>query len=173
MPDRLVLGIDPGVASTGVGVVRERDRRFESVAYDVIRTPASQAFPDRLAALHRACGLLLKQYRPDVMALERLFFTKNAKTAIAVGQAQGVILLAASQARTPVYDYTPVEVKSAVTGDGRADKPAVAFMIQRLLALAELPRPDDAADALAVAYCHLVSTRRGITAPRRLLGSHP
>jgi len=173
MPDRLILGVDPGVASTGVGVVRERDRRYESVAYDVIRTPAGQAFPDRLAALHRACGALLKRHHPDEMAMERLFFTKNAKTAIAVGQAQGVILLAASEARTPVYDYTPVEVKNAVTGDGRSDKRGVALMVQRLLALAELPRPDDAADALAVAYCHLVSTRRGITAPRRLLGGHP
>lgn len=157
-----MLGVDPGVASTGVGVVRERGRDFEPVAYDCIRTAAGTPFPLRLEALHDACAVWLRRHRPDMLAMERLFFTKNAKTAIAVGQAQGAIILAAARARTPVVEYTPVEVKLAVTGDGRADKRAVAMMVQRLLRLDAPPTPDDAADALAVAYTHLVSTRRRI-----------
>lgn len=160
MPNgRLVLGVDPGVASTGVGVVRERDGEYLPVAFDCVRTKAGTPFPQRLETLHDACAAWLKRHRPDMLAMERLFFTKNAKTAISVGQAQGAIILAAARARVAVVEYTPMEVKQSVTGDGRADKRAVALMVQKLLRLDEPPTPDDTADALAVAYCHLVSTR--------------
>jgi crossover junction endodeoxyribonuclease RuvC len=154
-----VLGIDPGVASTGIAVVSERDGEYRSIAYQCVRTSPKDAFPRRLALLHGECAIAIKKYRPDSVAMERLFFARNAKTAIAVGQAQGVLLLAAASDGLDVTFYTPMEVKSATTGDGSSDKAGVALMIQKILGLAEIPRPDDAADALAIAYCHLVSTR--------------
>jgi crossover junction endodeoxyribonuclease RuvC len=163
---RLVLGIDPGIASTGIGVVRDRDRNYEALHFELIRTKVGTPFPDRLAILHRRVAELVREHRPDTMAMERLFFSNNAKTAIAVGQAQGAILLAFAGTGIPVFEYTPVQVKQAVTGDGRAEKPAVGDMIRRLLRLAEVPKPDDVADALAVAYCHLVSTRPGMDGRR-------
>jgi len=163
---RLILGIDPGIASTGIGVVRECDRKYESVHFELIRTKVGTPFPDRLAILHGRVAELVREFRPEAMAMERLFFSNNAKTAIAVGQAQGAILLAMAGTGIPVFEYTPVQVKQAVTGDGRAEKSAVGEMTRRLLALAEVPRPDDVADALAVAYCHLVSTRPGMDGRR-------
>ncbi len=159
MPDRVVLGIDPGLASMGVAVIAKRNGELVPLTYDCIRTGPGQRFPERLALLHRACQKLIAKYRPDVLAMERLFFSKNVRTAMVVGQAQGAVLLAVAGRNVEVVEYTPREVKMAVTGDGSADKAAVALMVQRILRLAELPRPDDAADALAVAYCHLVSTR--------------
>ena len=163
---RVVLGIDPGVASTGIGVVRDRDRRYETIHFELIRTKVGTPFPDRLAILNRRVAELVAGHRPSSVAMERLFFSNNAKTAIAVGQAQGAILLAMAGTGIPVFEYTPMQVKQAVTGDGRADKKAVGEMTRRLLSLDEVPRPDDVADALAVAYCHLVSTRPGMGARR-------
>lgn len=163
---RVVLGVDPGTASMGVAVVALTGTVYESVHYDCVTTKPAMRFPERLRMLNRAIAGLIRKYRPEAMAMERLFFTKNARTAIAVGQAQGAILLAAAGIDLDLAQYTPNEVKIAVTGDGRADKASVAFMMQKLLGLAELPRPDDAADALAIAYCHLVSTRRSRVAAR-------
>lgn len=160
---RVVLGVDPGTASMGVAIVAREGTSYASIHYDCVVTKPAMRFPERLRMLHRAIAGLIRKYEPEALAMERLFFTKNAKTAIAVGQAQGVILLAAAGHPLQMAQYTPNEVKIAVTGDGRADKASVAFMVQKLLGLAELPRPDDAADALAIAYCHLVSTRPGAT----------
>ncbi len=157
--NRIVLGIDPGLASTGVGVIAERNRAFVPLAYDCIQTKQTQPLPSRFKILYRAVTKFINRYRPDTLAMERLFFARNAKTAMVVGQAQGVVLLSVAGREIEVFQYTPMEVKMAVTGDGRADKDDVALMIQKILKLATLPRPHDAADALAVAYCHLVSTR--------------
>lgn len=158
---RVVVGIDPGLASCGVGVVRERGRTYEALHWDCLRTKPTERFADRLATIHRACASLVRRHRPVALAMERLFFTKNQKTAFVVGQAQGAILLSLAGTTIEPFQYTPIEVKQAVTGDGRADKRAVAVMTARILGMAEIPETDDAADALAVAYCHLVSTRSG------------
>ena len=157
--ERVVLGIDPGLASTGVGVVAARGRDFAALGYDCIRTDQSRKLPDRLALLNRELKKLLKRFSPDEVAMERLFFSKNVKTAMIVGQAQGAALLALAGTGLDVVQYTPKDVKMAVTGDGSADKRDVALMVKRVLRMREIPRPDDAADALAVAYCHLASTR--------------
>ena len=154
-----VLGIDPGLASMGVAVITERDRVLVPLAYDCIRTLPSQPFPNRLQTLHRSCVRLIKQYRPDVLAMERIFFAKNAKTAIIVGQAQGAILLSVAGKTIDVVQYTPMEVKMAVTGHGTASKADVALMIQKILELVSLPRPDDDADTLAVANCYIATNR--------------
>ena len=157
---RITLGIDPGVASTGIGAVEEKDGVYRSLGYDCIRTFPTELFVRRLALLNAECAKAIRKYRPESIAMERLFFARNAKTAIAVGQAQGALLLAAAGADMDVTFYTPNEVKSATTGDGSSDKAGVALMIQKILGLEEIPKPDDAADALAIAYCHLVSTRQ-------------
>ena len=161
MPEagRLALGIDPGLASCGIGVVRERDRNYTAVHWECLRTKPGTALPDRLAILHRAVKAILKKYGPSTVSMERLFFSNNAKTAMDVGKAQGAILLAFAGSGLGVSEYTPVQVKQAVTGDGRADKRAVGEMVKRLLRMDMIPTPDDAADALAIAYTHLVSTR--------------
>ncbi len=163
MPEaaRVALGIDPGLASCGIGVVEERDRRFRAVHWECLRTKPGVALPDRLAQLHRAVKALFRKHAPDTVAMERLFFSNNAKTAMDVGKAQGAILLAFAGTDLAVTEYTPVQVKQAVTGDGRADKRAVGEMVKRLLAMDVVPTPDDAADALAIAYTHLASTRPG------------
>ena len=163
---RIVVGIDPGLAACGLAVVKERDRTYESLHVSCTVTSPKTAFPDRLSLLYDATRAVVRRFRPDSVALERLFFAKNATTAIAVGQAQGAILLALAGTGLDPAWYSPVAVKSAVTGDGAADKDAVGKMIARLLGLKEVPKPDDAADALAVAYCHLVSTRPGLARPR-------
>jgi len=156
----LVLGIDPGIATTGYGLVRDReDGSLESVLYGTIRTPASVAAHQRLSILFHQLNDLLLLHRPDSCAVEKLFFQSNVKTAIAVGQARGVTMLAISEASLDVFEYTPNEVKQAVAGYGSADKKQVQEMVRVLLALPEIPRPDDAADALAVAIAHL-HTRR-------------
>lgn len=157
--DRTVIGIDPGLASAGLAVVRRERGKYRALYVDCVKTKPDTPFPERLAALHMATKRALARFKPAELAMERLFFAKNAKTAIAVGQAQGAMLMAAAGLEIPVHLYTPLEVKIAVTGDGSADKETVGRMIQRLFSLESLPRPDDAADALAVGYCHLVSTR--------------
>jgi crossover junction endodeoxyribonuclease RuvC len=151
----IVLGIDPGLANTGYGVVARRDGRFVALDGGVIRTPATLAVELRLAALHARLDALLAEHEPDALALEELYFGQNVRTAFAVGQARGVALLAAGHRRLPCASYTPQKIKGAVCGNGRADKGQVARMVAALLALPEPPAPDHAADALAVAVCHL------------------
>ncbi|HEX3318593.1 MAG TPA: crossover junction endodeoxyribonuclease RuvC [Solirubrobacteraceae bacterium] len=151
----IVLGIDPGLAATGYGVVAQRGGRLVALDGGVIGTPAADASADRLATIHARLQDLLGEHEPAAMALEALYFGQNVRTAFAVGQARGVALLAAGQRAVPCVDYTPQQVKSAVCGSGRAAKDQVQDMVGRLLALAEPPRPDHAADALAVAICHL------------------
>ena len=150
----IVLGIDPGTASTGYGVVARRNGRLVALDGGVIETPAGRAAERRLATLHAAVGALLDEHRPAHLALEDLFFGQNVRSAFAVGQARGVVMLAAGQRGIDCSSYTPQQVKGAVCGSGRAAKDQVARMVQVLLSLPEPPRPDHAADALAVAICH-------------------
>ena len=150
----IVLGIDPGLANTGYGVVARRGGRLAALDGGVVETPPGLALERRLTALHGAVCALLRDHRPDAVALEALYFGRNVRTAFAVGQARGVILLAAGQAGVACADYTPQQVKGAVCGTGRAAKDQVGRMVQALLALPQPPAPDHAADALAVAICH-------------------
>jgi crossover junction endodeoxyribonuclease RuvC len=156
----LALGLDPGTATTGYGLVRlQDDGGLQAVEFGVILTPKDTPAAERLSLLFHRLNEILVQYRPDVSAVEKLFFQKNVSTAIAVGQARGVLLLALAEAGLDVAEYTPNEVKQAVTGYGSADKRQVQEMVRIQLGLADIPKPDDAADALAIAICHL-STRR-------------
>lgn len=150
----IVLGIDPGLASTGYGVVARRGGRLLALDGGVIATAPEFALERRLAEIHARVAALLEQHEPDAVALEELYFGQNVRTAFAVGQARGVVLLAAGQHGAPCTGYTPQQVKGAVCGSGRAHKDQVARMVQALLALPALPSPDHAADALAVAVCH-------------------
>jgi crossover junction endodeoxyribonuclease RuvC len=151
---QLVLGIDPGVSRCGYGVVRRDGSHFRAVAYGVIRTPPSRELPDRLATLLHELDALIEEYRPAALAVERVLFQVNTRTAMSVGQASGLALALAGRAGIPVVNYSPNEVKLAVAGDGGAGKYEVQQMVMRLLQLAELPDPPDAADALALALCH-------------------
>ena len=151
----IVLGIDPGTASTGYGVVAQRSGRLLALDGGVIETAAGMPLERRLATIHARVRELLDEHAPSAVAIEDLYFGANARSALAVGQARGVVLLAAGQRGLPCGSYTPQQVKSAVCGSGRAEKLQVQQMVQRLLALLELPQPDHAADALAVAICHL------------------
>lgn len=150
----IVLGIDPGLANTGFGVVQRRRGRLAALDGGVIATRAELAPERRLAAIHADVCDLIARHEPDAVALEDLYFGQNVGSALAVGQARGVVLLAAGQAGIACSGYTPQQVKGAVCGSGRADKAQVARMVQSLLSLASPPRPDHAADALAVAICH-------------------
>lgn len=155
----LVIGIDPGTASTGYGVVRQSaDGSLELVTYGVISTPSDQPMSERLHILHRELTDLLALHRPDSGAVEKLFYQRNVSTAISVGQARGVSLLAFAQADVPVDEYNPRTIKQSVTGYGGAEKAQIQEMVRSLLGMQELPKPDDAADALAIAICHLHST---------------
>ena len=156
----LVLGIDPGTATTGYGLIRENAAgELQVEDYGVIETPPGLPMPERLLELHHSLSKLLLLHRPESGAVEKLFFQRNVTTALSVGQARGVALLALAEAGLPVGEYTPLEVKQAVVGYGGADKNQVQQMVRALLDLPEIPRPDDAADALAVAICHLHSAR--------------
>jgi crossover junction endodeoxyribonuclease RuvC len=158
----LVLGIDPGTATTGYGLVRSReDGSLESIAYGTLQTPAGVAAHQRLSMLFHQLNDLLLLHRPDACAVEKLFFQRNISTAIAVGQARGVVMLAISEAELGVAEYTPNEVKLAVAGYGKAGKKQVQEMVRVLLELPEIPKPDDAADALAIAITHLNTQRYG------------
>lgn len=149
-----ILGIDPGNAIMGYGIVDYTGNRFVTVDYGCIRSTAGVPQHLRLLKLYRQLNDLLNKYKPDCLTIEQLFFNRNTKTALVVGQARGVALLAAAEAGIDVYEYTPLQVKQAVVGRGRADKGQVQYMVRVILNLAEIPRPDDAADALAVAVCH-------------------
>jgi len=156
----LVLGIDPGTATTGFGLVREHpDGRLEAIHYGVITTPARTPMPDRLKLLYDAVTNLITTYRPDSAAIETLFFGKNVTTAITVAQGRGVILLALAEAGLPIREYKPAEIKQAIAGYGNADKIQMQEMIRQLLGLDAIPRPDDAADGLGVAITDLNSSR--------------
>jgi crossover junction endodeoxyribonuclease RuvC len=156
----LVIGIDPGIATTGYGLVRERqDGSLETVAYGAILTPANTPLAERLLDLHEQLTKILLLHQPQSGAVEKLFFQRNVRTAITVGQARGVAMLALAQAGVRVAEYTPLEVKQAVVGYGGADKNQVQQMVRALLELPEVPRPDDTADALAIAICHVHSYR--------------
>ncbi|MGH2864177.1 MAG: crossover junction endodeoxyribonuclease RuvC [Solirubrobacteraceae bacterium] len=150
----VVLGIDPGLANTGYGVVARRGARLLALDGGVIQTPAGLSAERRLAQIHAAVSALIDEHQPHAMALEELYFGQNVRTAFAVGQARGVAMLAAGQQGVPCTGYTPQQVKGAVCGSGRAQKDQVARMVMVLLGLSEEPRPDHAADALAVALCH-------------------
>jgi crossover junction endodeoxyribonuclease RuvC len=156
----LVIGIDPGTATTGYGLVRERqDGSLSAVDYGVIVTPAGTPMPQRLLELYRRLSEILLLHHPESGAVEKLFFQRNVRTAISVGQGRGVALLALAESDLPVAEYTPLEIKQAVAGYGGADKNQIQQMVCALLDLDDIPRPDDAADALAVAICHLHSSR--------------
>jgi crossover junction endodeoxyribonuclease RuvC len=156
----LVLGVDPGTATTGYALVAE-DAEGE-VRLDrcgVFETRAGEPMPLRLRSIHADLSALIRDTAPAAMAVEELFFSRNVTTALSVGQARGVVLLAAAQAGLPIYEYKPAEVKQALVGYGAASKAQMQEMVRMLLGLAEVPRPDDAADAVAVAICHLHSRR--------------
>lgn len=156
----LVLGIDPGTATVGYALVRDLpDGNCQAVAYGVITTPKEDSAPARLVQIYEQLNEIISLHHPDSAAVEKLFFQRNISTAIAVGQARGVVLLALAQAGLEVGEYTPNEVKQAVTGYGSADKKQVQEMVRVLLVLDKIPKPDDAADALAIAITHL-NTRR-------------
>ena len=147
----IVLGIDPGTAAVGYGIVEAAKGRLRAIDHGCLTTSADDTLPDRLLAIHALLDGLLALHRPAIIGVERLFFSRNAQTAFGVGQARGVVLLAAAQHGVPVREATPNEVKSAVAGYGAADKEQVQRMVQTVLGMAEPPRPDDASDALAIA----------------------
>jgi len=149
----IVLGIDPGTAALGYGLVEQQAGRLRAVEFGCLVTSADLPLGDRLAVIHAKVADLIREHRPVLMGVERLFFSRNVQTAFAVGQARGVVLLAAAQARIPVREATPNEVKLAVAGSGSADKLQVQKMVAAILGLKALPEPDDAADALAMAIC--------------------
>ncbi len=154
LTDRPILGIDPGLSRCGYGAVARTGARFEAVAYGVLRTDPKAPLPSRLATLEADLESLVAEIRPGAVAVERVLFQVNARTAISVGQASGLALAVAARAGVPVVQYSPNEVKLAVTGDGAADKAAVQMMVTKLLDLPRAPQPPDAADALALALCH-------------------
>lgn len=152
-----ILGIDPGIARTGWAVVDSNNSKVKAVAYGCIETKASKDTSKRLAEIHKEILNIIKKYSPETLAIEELFFNTNAKTAFIVGQARGVILLAAEQKLIPNFIYTPLQVKIAITGYGRAEKNQVAKMVKTILSLKEMPKLDDTSDALAVAITHAFS----------------
>ncbi len=150
----IILGVDPGIATIGFGVIEARRGQNILKQYGVITTPAGLPLANRLLQISEDMDALIRQFQPDEMAVEELFFTKNITTGIAVAHGRGVILLSAQKLGLPIFEYTPMQVKQAVAGYGGADKRQVMLMTQRLLGMKEIPRPDDAADALAIAICH-------------------
>ena len=168
----IVLGIDPVYAIVGWGVVRYERGRFVPLDFGAVLTPAGMDFSRRLEIIYDELLTLMDRAKPDALAVEKLYFKNNQKTAIDVAQARGVILLAAKKRGIPLYEYTPLQVKSAVTGYGQAEKPQVMEMTRRLLGLREVPKPDDTADALAIAICHGqmggTALKRSIVAGRRV-----
>ncbi|MGI6127195.1 MAG: crossover junction endodeoxyribonuclease RuvC [Planifilum sp.] len=153
-----IIGIDPGIAIAGYGVLEQRGNRLIPLDYGCIRTEASLSVPARLKRIYDEARHLFQQHNPDVVAVEKLFFNRNVTTAFTVGQARGVILLASEEAGVPVTEYTPLQVKMAVVGYGQAEKRQVQEMVRLLLSLSKVPKPDDAADALAVAICQAHSS---------------
>lgn len=159
----IILGIDPGTAITGFGALKYAGSYCRALGYGCIKTEAGESAAERLRQIHAGVCELIDAYSPEAVSIEQLFFNKNVGSALAVGQARGVAMLAAAQHDIPIYEYTPTAVKLGVTGEGRAPKSQVAFMVKALLGLDEIPRPDDVSDALAVAICH---AHTGLTTAR-------
>ena len=155
----IILGIDPGVATVGVGVIEYANSRFRVLRCGVITTDKDLPLPDRLKIIFEETTQIIEEFHPNVLSIEELFFNNNVTTAIMVAQGRGVSILSAINAGLPVYEYTPLQVKQAVTGYGRAQKPQVQHMVKTILGLNSIPKPDDAADALAIAICHAHSYR--------------
>lgn len=150
----IILGIDPGYATIGYGVIRKEGASLTAIDYGVIQTPKEESIPVRLAMLDEALTAIIEKYKPDAVSVEELFFNTNITTGIKVAQARGVILLCAIKHCGNLYEYTPLQIKQALTGNGRAEKHQVQFMVKALLHLTAIPKPDDVADALAAAVCH-------------------
>ncbi len=155
----IILGIDPGYAIVGIGVIEYVGNKFRPIEYNAITTSASSVTSLRLLRIKEEIGGFLNKYKPDAVAIEELFFNNNAKTAIAVAQARGVLVAETAAMGIPVYEYTPLQIKQSVTGYGRAEKGQIQQMVKMLLGLNAIPKPDDAADALAVAICHAHSNK--------------
>ncbi len=155
----IILGIDPGYAIVGIGVLEYKGNKFRPIEYNAITTHASEATSLRLKRIKEDIQEYLHKYKPDAVAIEELFFNNNAKTAIAVAQARGVLVAEVASSGIPIYEYTPLQIKQAVTGYGRAEKGQIQQMVKMLLNLNAIPKPDDAADALAVAICHAHSSK--------------
>ena len=155
----LILGIDPGTAITGYGLVKGEGDDLTLVAYGAITTSSDWPLPERLQHIYQELTAVIEDQQPTAVAVEELFFSKNVRTALSVGQARGVTLLAAANAGLPIHEYTPLQVKQAIAGYGRATKDQVQQMVRMLLALDSVPQPDDAADAIAVAICHIHSAK--------------
>ena len=165
----VILGIDPGYAIVGWGGVRYESNRFKTLDFGAVTTPAGMHFADRLEKIYDGIDFVLSQYKPDALSIEKLFFNTNTTTAIDVAQARGVILLAAEKMQVPVFEYTPLQVKQSVTGYGKAEKSQVMELTRRLLNLEKCPKPDDTADALAMAICHCHSASSLIF--KRMIGA--
>lgn len=155
----IILGVDPGTAITGYGLVQSEGDALQLIAYGAITTPADWKMPQRLQHIYAELTALIRTHQPTDAVIEKLFFSKNVRTALSVGQARGVALLAAAQAGLAIHEYTPLEIKQAVVGYGRAEKTQIQQMVRMLLQLDFIPQPDDAADALAVAICHAHSAK--------------
>ncbi|MGI6413792.1 MAG: crossover junction endodeoxyribonuclease RuvC [Syntrophomonadaceae bacterium] len=153
----LVLGIDPGTARMGYGLVQYLDGKIKLINYGLITTSSSMTVAERLCKINEQLQLLIEDNRPDAVAVEQLFYNKNAKTIITVAESRGVAIMTAARAKIQVAEYTPLQVKQAVVGFGNADKKQVQEMVKRILSMDQLPKPDDAADAIAIAICHLHS----------------
>ncbi len=150
----IIIGIDPGIALMGFGVIDVQKNKTTVLDYGVVSTPKTDTLPIRLSKVYQGICQLIEKYKPDQMAVEELFFTKNTKTGIAVAEGRGVALLAAVHHNVALFEYTPNQIKQALTGTGRAEKNQVQYMVKAILHLTTIPKPDDAADALAVALCH-------------------
>lgn len=154
-----IIGIDPGYAITGFGVIDYDGNHFKLIDAGAIETKAGVPFPIRLEKIYDDMMLLIEKYRPDAISIEELFFNTNTTTAIGVAQGRGAVLIAAAKTSTPIYEYTPLQVKQAVVGYGRAEKKQVQMMVQRILNLTKIPKLDDTTDAMALAMCHAHSCR--------------
>ena len=156
----VILGIDPGYGIVGYGVInKEKNGKCSLIDYGAIKTPADEIFPTRLCIIEEGIKRLIDKYKPDAIAVEELFFNTNTTTAIGVAQGRGAVLIAASKTGTPIYEYTPLQVKQSVTGYGRADKKQVQAMVKAVLKLEKVPKLDDTTDAMALAICHAHSAR--------------
>ena len=158
----IIVGFDPGLATLGYGVIKkELKKKPEMVDYGIISTPKDMNLPDRLTLIEKGVKQIIEKFKPNEIAIEELFFAKNVKTGIAVAHARGVLLLTATKECCKIFEYTPLQIKQALTGYGRADKPQMQKMVKTLLGLKAIPRPDDAADALAVALTHAQTNKLG------------
>lgn len=150
----VIMGVDPGFATTGYGIVKYEGNKFSPLDYGVVTTEAGEPFAQRLLKLDERISAIIDKYNPDAISVEELFFSKNIKTAITAAHGRGIVLAAAARSGSEVFEYTPLQVKQAVVGYGRAEKSQIQQMVKVILNLPDIPRPDDAADALAIAICH-------------------